>query len=183
MEDREIVKLFWARSEKAISELSARYGGVCLKIANNVLGDPRDAEECVNDAFLAVWNTVPPQQPLITYVCRIVRNLALNRLRANTAKKRNGHFDAALEELENCIPSNESTEDAFDAAETAAAIDRFLAMLPQRDRVLFVRRYWQGDAIEDLAALTGLSRHAVSVRLSRIRKKLKAYLAGEDATV
>lgn len=105
MDDREIIKLFFERSEQAITELSNKYGTVCSKIAFNILNSKQDAEECVNDAYLGVWNTVPPQDPspLLSYVCRIVRNLSIKKYRANTADKRNSIYDVALDELENGI--------------------------------------------------------------------------------
>ena len=101
MDDDRIIELFFARSEQAITELSRKYGTVCRRVAENILNDRRDAEECLNDAYLAVWNTVPPRRPdpLMSYVCRIVRNQALKRYHANAARKRNSVYDAALEEL------------------------------------------------------------------------------------
>ena len=183
MTDSEIVDLFFSRSEKAVTALSEKYGGLCMQIAQNILGSRQDAEECVNDAYLAVWDTVPPQRPekLKSYVCRIARNIAAKRYRANTAQKRNGGFTAALEELSLCLPSAESVEGEAEARETARRINRFLELQPKENRVLFVLRYWQGASVEELAAQNGLSRHNVSVRLSRIRKQLKEYLSKEES--
>ena len=185
MEDSLIIDLFFERSEQAILELSEKYGALLKKVAENVLADALDAEECVNDTYLAVWNAVPPVRPdpLISYVCKIARNLALQKYQANTAKKRNSRYDVALEEIEECFPAAASVEDEIEAKETAAAVGRFLETLQQRDRVLFVRRYWHAESIEDLAVLFHMSRHTVSVRLSRIRKALKAYLIREGISV
>ncbi len=181
MEDREIIELFFARSEQAVAALADKYGSVLKKVARNILNDPRDAEECVNDAYLALWNAVPPARPdpLPVYACRVARNLALKKYHANAARKRNGAYDAALDELEDCLASPASVEDEVFAAETAAAVNRFLAALGQQDRVLFVRRYWYADSIEELAGRFGKSRHYISVRLSRIRKALRKHLTGE----
>ena len=181
MEDGEIVELFFARSEEAIAALAEKYGPLCGSIAKNLLGDRRDAEECLNDAWLAVWNTVPPQrpEPLSGYVCRIVRNLAVKRFHANTARKRNGSYDMALEELAECFPAAGSAEEAAEAGEAAETVNAFLAGLDESSRILFVRRYWYADSIEALAARFHTGRHNVSVRLSRIRKALKKYLAKE----
>ncbi len=181
MDDGRIIELFFARSEEAIAELSLKYGRLCERVALRILNDPRDAGECVNDAYFAVWNAVPPERPdpLAAYVCRIVRNLALKRYHANTAKKRNSAYDAALDEIEDCFPASPSAEEAFENAEIARVIDRFLGTLDRDGRVLFGRRYWYSDSIEDLAGLFHTSRHNVSVRLWRIRKALRTYLTDE----
>lgn len=185
MEDSRIIELFFERSEQAIIELSDKYGAVCSKIAFHILNNKQDTEECVNDAYLGVWNTVPPQKPdpLLSFVCRVVRNLSVKRYHANTAAKRNSIYDAALDELENCFPSSASVEDAFNAKETARVIDGFLATLSQENRVLFVRRYWHSDSIDDLARLFQTNAHNISVRLSRIREKLKKHLIKEGVSL
>lgn len=185
MEDNEILELFFARSEQAIAELSAKYGGACRKIAENILKDASDAEECVNDAYLGVWNTVPPKRPecLPGYLFRIVRNLAVKRYRSNTAQKRNGYYDASLDELADCFPSSSSVEEEIEANELAAVIDGFLATLDKDARVLFVRRYCFSDPIEDLAEKFGTSAHNISVRLSRLRKRLKKHLDKEGISL
>ena len=181
MDDGRIVELFFGRSEQAVAELSEKYGALCMKIAAGILGDSRDAEECVNDAFLAAWNAMPPERPgnLTAYVCRITRNLALKRYHANTAKKRNSAYDVALEELEGCFPASGSVEEESDAAETAERINGFLKTLDRKSRIMFVRRYWYADTVEEIAARMGTGRHYVSVRLSRTRAALRRYLEKE----
>ena len=181
MEDSRIIELFFARSEQAIAELSRKYGAVCRRVADNILKDRLDAEECLNDAYLAVWNTIPPRRPdpLLSYVCRIVRNQALKRYRRNTAQMRNSAYDAALEEVAECFPSAVSVEAEIEAGEAARAIDRFLETLDRENRILFVRRYWYADSVGELAELFHLRKHAVSVRLSRIRKALRKHLEEE----
>lgn len=178
MDDSRIIELFYERSESAIQALSQKYGHVCTKTANNILNNYQDAEECVNDAYLAAWNSIPPQKPnpLLSYVCRIVRNLSIKRYHANTAAKRNSIYDAALDELENCFPSSASVEEELDARELARMIDYFLETLDPKNRVMFVRRYWYSDSITELAALFHTSSHNISVRLSRTREKLRKYL-------
>lgn len=185
MDDREIIKLFFERSEQAITELSNKYGTVCSKIAFNILNSKQDAEECVNDAYLGVWNTVPPQDPspLLSYVCRIVRNLSIKKYRANTADKRNSIYDVALDELENCFPSSVSADDEFNASETARIINEFLESLDKENRIIFVRRYWYSDSITDIAKQFGRNEHNISVRLSRIREKLRKHLIKEGITI
>ena len=178
MDDSKIIELFYARSEQAIMELSKKYGAVCSKVARNILNNSLDAEECVNDAYLGAWNTIPPQNPapLLAYVCRIVRNLSTARYHANTALKRNSYYDAVLDELEECLASPADVEMEISAKELSGAVDRFLDTLDQDARVMFVRRYWYSDSIPEIAARFGTSNNNVSVRLSRTREKLKKYL-------
>ena len=185
LDDRKIIELFFERSEQAIMELSNKYGSVCAKVAFNILNNTQDVEECVNDAYLGVWNAIPPQNPnhLVSYVCRIVRNLAIKKYHMNTAAKRNGIYDVALDELENCFPSSVSVEAVFDANETARIIDDFLATLDRKNRILFVRRYWYLDSVEELAKCFHTNNHNISVRLSSTRDKLKKYLIKEGVTV
>lgn len=181
LDDREIVNLFYERSEKAIMELSAKYGNVCNKVARNILHNILDAEECVNDAYLGAWNTIPPQNPnpLLTYICRIVRNLSIKRYHKNTSVKRNSFYDAALDELEECIASAETVETEFSAKELTRLIDNFLDTLDTESRILFVRRYWYSYSVSELAEQFSLKKNTVSVRLSRIRNKLQNYLQKE----
>ncbi len=185
MEDSIIIELFFERSESAIVELSNKYDSLCSKVANNILNNRLDAEECVNDTYLGVWNTIPPQKPnpLVSYVCRIVRNLAIMKYHSNTAAKRNSIYDVALDELENCFASSTSVEDEFNAKVTAEIIDRFLLSLDKDSRVMFVRRYYHSDSISDISELFETSNHYVSVKLSRIREKLKQHLIKEGVSL
>lgn len=185
MDDNRIVALLLERSEQALTALSAKFGGKCHAIAHNVLGNHADAEECVNDALLGVWHSVPPHQPdpLSAYVYRVTRNTAIKRYRANTAAKRNSHYDVALEELEPCLPAAETVEQAVDAVVLSEALNAFLTTLSTDDRVLFLRRYWYADPVTVLAASAGTSPHYVSVRLSRIRQKLRTFLEKEGIVV
>ena len=181
LDDSRIISLFYERSEQAVEELNRKYGAAIRKTAANILGDRLDAEECVNDTYLRVWNSIPPQNPnpLASYVCKIARNLALDRYRSNKAAKRNGNLDLVLEEMEECLPADWNMETELEAKELTAAINRFLSNLTQDDRFLFVRRYWYGDSAADLSAQTNSSTNRISVRLFRIRKKLKEYLTEE----
>lgn len=185
MKDSQIIELFHERSEQAIMELSQKYGTVCTKIAKNILKNSLDAEECVNDAYLGAWNTIPPQNPnpLKTYICRIVRNLSIKRYHSNTSIKRNSFYDAALDELENYIPSGKTVESEMSAKELAQIIDDFLDTLDKEHRVIFVRRYWYSDSISDIAERFHMSNNNVSVRLSRTREKLKRYLRKEGIKI
>lgn len=181
MDDSQIIELLFARSEQAIIELSNKYGSQCSRIAKNILNNELDVEECLNDAYLGIWNTIPPQRPkpLFSYLYRIVRNLSLKKYHANTATKRNSIYDLALSELEECLASHETVEDTYNAKELSYSINTFLDMLPKKDRILFVRRYWYSDSISELAANFQTNRNTISVRLSRIRNKLQNYLRKE----
>ena len=185
MDDNRIIELFFERSENAISELSSKYGGVCMKIAKNVLNSHQDAEECVNDTYLAVWDTIPPQKPnsLLAYVCRIARNISINRYKYNSSKKRNGVYDVCISELEEHISSNETAEDGFEIAELSRFIDEYLDTLNKTNRMLFVRRYWYLDSFETLALMSKMSVGAVRTRLSRLRDALKRFLESRGVDV
>ena len=135
----------------------------------------------MNDTYLRVWNSIPPQcpNPLVSYVCKTARNLAINRYHAGKAEKRNSTYTLVLDEMEECIPSKLRVETELEAKELADAINRFLSTLSKEDRFLFVRRYWYADPVADLAAMTGSSANRISVRLFRIKEKLKKELMKE----
>ena len=181
MDDRKIIELFFARSEEAIGALSQKYGGACQRLASNILGNVRDAEECVNDAYLGCWNSIPPRRPdpLKSYVLRITRNLAIGRYHKNTALKRNSHYDAALEELSEVLPAAETAESAVEAAELTAALNHFLDGLDKRERAVFLRRYWYGESISAMAVFFDMRANTVSQTLGRTRKKLQKFLEKE----
>ena len=181
MEDAEIIALYFARSERAITETARKYGDDAMKIAKNILNSTSDAEECVNDAYLGAWNAIPPQEPnpLRAYFFRIVRNPALRRYHADHAAKRNSIYDVALDELEACLPSGETLDDQIAAQKLGSAFNSFLASLDQINRMIFMRRYWYSDTVGDIAKMTGLSENGVSAHLFRTRAKLKKYLRKE----
>lgn len=178
MEEERILDLFFARSEEALRELDARYGKICRHLARGILGSEQDAEECVSDAYLGMWNAIPPNRPerLLPFLCRIVRNLSLARYHANTAGKRKCEYAAALQEMEDCLASRETVETQLAAEETARYIEKFLAMQSAENRVLFMRRYWFLDSYAEIARRMGVSEKTVSVRLVRMRRKLRKYL-------
>lgn len=182
MTDTEIIDLFFARSDQAIRALAAKHGGAVQHVAYNILANPQDTEECVNDTYLGVWNSIPPNRPspLRTYVCKIARNLATKQYHVNTAQKRNSQYDLALDELAECIPDGRTVEGEYTAKELAAAIDRFLDTLSYEDRFLFMRRYWYADSLADIAAMTGMSYSTVAVRIHRAKEKLRKQLIKED---
>lgn len=179
MDDSAIIALFFERSEKAIAELSSKYGGKIYNTAFNILQNRQDAEECANDTYLSVWNAIPPQRPdsLPAFVCRIARNISVNRSRRNSSGKRGGgQCDMCLDELSECVSSKENVEAQYAAKELGALIDEFLNQLNKKNRMIFVRRYWYLDSFEQIAEYSGLRETAVRMRLSRIREKLKVFL-------
>ncbi len=180
MEDSQIIALYFARNEDAIAETDKKYGGYCRYIAGNILGNREDAEEVVNDTYLKVWNSVPPTrpEPLKGYVGRISRHLAIDRYHLSHAQKRGGgQVDLVLEELAECISGDESS--IADQLALKMALDRFLASLPRRTRCIFLRRYWYGAAVSDIAADYRVKESYVTVLMLRTRKKLKLFLQKE----
>ena len=179
MLDEEIIELFFERSEQALKELETKYGKVCLKTSYNILGNESDAEECVNDSYLGVWNAIPPTKPnpLLTFVLKIVRNVSLNRYYKNHASKRNSTYDLAVDELAEVIAAPDSVESIVEMKELTADIEEFLSSLSTKNRVIFMRRYWFFDSYEQIAKRVGISEKNVSVKLTRLRKQLKDYLS------
>ena len=181
MTDAQIIRLFWDRDEDAIGACERRYGQYCRRIAMNVLHDSSDAEECVNDSWHRAWRSIPPETPssLGAYLGRITRNLALSRYRADHTQKRFHGVAVLLSELEDCIPSTEIWDRDLEHEHLVGVVDAWLRSLPQEERVLFVRRYWYGDALEALARSWGWSESRISKRLSSLRKQLKIRLDQE----
>lgn len=181
MEDSQIIALFFARDQQAISELDSKYGRVCHKLSYQILNNLLDAEECVNDAYLGTWNAIPPKRPdpLLTFLCKIVRNLSIKRYHANTAMKRNSLYDIALSEVERDLMVPDTVEGAVEAKALARLIEAFLDSLTVENRVIFMRRYWFSDSYEEIATRTGLTKKNVSVRLTRLRRHLREYLVKE----
>lgn len=180
MEDRKILKLLWQRSESALDAMSKRFGKRLLRTALHILGVHQDAEEAVNDTYLAVWNTVPPKSPdpLAGYVYKTGRNISLDKLKYNTAEKRDGRYDLSIDELAEYIPST-ALEESVEAQELGLAINRFLSTLSADDRALFLRRYWFGDPVKEIAKDLGLRPNTATVRLGRLRITLRNALLKE----
>ena len=179
--DREIVELYWQRSERAIQLTHERYGGLCARVAMNILGDPSDAEECVNDTYLKAWKSIPPEKPraLGAFLTRITRNLALDRYRTKRRQKRDGEFTVMLSELGDCIPAPEER----DAAELLGHIKEFLREQDDTDRNLFVGRYFHSYSPRELADAYGMKENALNQRLYRIRERLRKHLSERGYTV
>ena len=184
MEDTHIIQLFFDRAERAIEALSTKYGKLCYRIAYNILCSHRDAEECENDTYLRVWNTVPPTWPdnLRAYVSRIARNLSLDRARYQARQKRCAPMDQLLSELSECIPAPVNVE--ADADDTVVqVVTAYLQSLDELTRVLFVRRYFYMDSVEMLARRFRMNASSVSTKLTRTRARLKTYLEQEGIVI
>jgi len=185
MEDVQIIELYWLRDEAAIRETDTKYGNFCHRLAMNILHSFQDSEECVSDAYSRCWDTMPPQRPgsLRAYLGAILRNLSISRYRAVHAQKRFGGAEILLSELEDCIPAPENILHSVEAGELGRLISDWLDYLPREDRALFIRRYWNGDAVKDLAAELGARPNALTKRLLRLRESLRHYLEKEGISV
>mgnify|MGYP003289013883 FL=1 len=178
MDDKQIIDLYFARDEQAIAETEQKYGRFCWRIAMNVLDVWEDAEECVSDTYLSAWKQIPPTRPqsLKAFLGRIVRNLSISRFRAMRAKKRYNGMEVLLSELGDCVPSDQHVEQIAEAKEFSGYISEWLDSLPEEDCMLFVRRYWFGDAVQELAEKCGITAAQMAQRMLRLRKGLRAAL-------
>ncbi len=182
MNDHEIIELYFARNEEAIQRTSEKYGAYCFTVAQRIVSLHEDAEECVNDTYLAAWNSMPPKRPdiLRLFLAKITRSKAINRWKARHAKKRGSdEVTLVLEELEECVGTNATPEGEVLANELAATIDGFLRSLSAKERTIFLRRYFYTEPIRRIAETEGVSENYASVILHRIRKSLKEYLLKE----
>lgn len=185
MDDLTIVELYHQRKEQAITESNKKYGKLCRSIALRLLGIQEDAEECVNDTWHIAWNKMPPDRPqsLGAFLGRITRNLSISRWRREHAQKRHDGIEVLLSELEDCIPAPGTVEVDLERRQLAHAISTWLDSLAAEDRRLFVRRYWYGDAVKNLAAETGQGANALAQRLLRLRKGLRVFLESKGVEV
>lgn len=182
MTDQTIIELYWARDQQAIRESDAKYGAYCRTIAHNVLHDPLDSEECVNDTWHRAWESMPPQRPslLRAFFGTVTRNLALNRWEKQHAQKRDGgQLPLALEELSECVPAPHGVEQAMEERLLTQLLEGFLDGLPKQARVIFVRRYWYLMPVKDIADGLSVSESKVKMSLLRSRNKLRELLEKE----
>jgi RNA polymerase sigma-70 factor (ECF subfamily) len=182
MEDGQIVELYWQRSDRAIEETQRKYGAYCRAVANGILRNEADAEECVNDVLAGAWNAMPPHRPenLAAFLGKIARRLALKRFRDGAAVKRGGGETAlALEELEEIVPEGGGPEEQVAERELARAINGFLAGLSADQRRIFLCRYWYFDSVGEIARRFGCSESKVKMTCKRVRDRLSQYLKKE----
>ncbi len=185
MEDEKIIQLYWTRNENAIAETSLKYGRLCNYIANNILSNREDSEECVNDSYLALWNAIPENHPnrFSVFLSRIVRNIALKKYAYISAAKRNPSAVTSLEELGDCVSGTDSVETEMERKQIVAAIDRFLCHQGEEKRNVFIRRYWYFDSIEEICKRTSSSKSRIISMLYGMRCKLRKYLESEGIEI
>ena len=182
MEDRQIIALYNERSEAALSETEKKYGRYCRTIAYNILNNEEDSEECVNDTWLRAWEAIPPQCPesLAAFLGKITRNLALNLYKHKNREKRGGgQTMLVLDELAECVPGTDSTEETVEEVLLTEVLNGFLEELPTEKRKIFMRRYWYMSSVKEIAKDYGLSESKVKMTLLRLRSKLKTVLEKE----
>lgn len=181
MEDSQILDLFWARHEDAIKETDIKYGSICSQIAFNLLLNYQDAEECVNDTYFGLWNTIPPRRPVVfsSYIAKLVRNIAMNKLTFLNAQKRSSYGVVYIHEIEQTIPDGKTIDEHLSEEELAAHITKFLSTLDYESRNMFLRRYWFFDSIAEIASRFRVSQSKVKSQLFRTRNRLYAFLVKE----
>ena len=181
MEDKQIIELYFNRSEQAIEETSSKYGKLTRSISYHIVRNEEDTEECVSDTYLALWNTIPPENPdpFVAYILRIARNIAIKKLRYNTADKRNNSYDVSLGELEEVLTGTSDVQKEIEAKEIETVINSFLKDLKKTDRVIFVKRFWFNMTLDEISEETGYSKNYINVHLHRTKERLKAHLIKE----
>ncbi|MBQ9859956.1 MAG: RNA polymerase sigma factor [Clostridia bacterium] len=186
MDDQKIIALYWQRDEGAIHATEERYGDLLFSVARRILTDPQDSEEAVNDTYLKAWNAMPPNRPaaLSAFLCRITRDLSVDRYRCRAAKKRlASQYTLSLEELAECVSDRETPEQAADLAQLAACISAFLRTRPATERQAFVSRYFFADSLGEIAARQDSTLSQVKSMLHRTRQSLRDYLQKEGFDV
>lgn len=178
MEDAKIVELYWDRNERAIVETETKYGKLCKLIAKNIVGCMEDVEEVLSEAYLGVWNSIPPNRPkyLKTFVCKITKNRALAKARYNSAEKRNTDGVVSLDELSDIVSGQDDVEKTYEKKVVAGYISDFLRSIEEEKKNIFLSRYWYHNSMSDIAKTYGISESKVKTTLFRIRRKLKDYL-------
>lgn len=178
MEDKAIIELYFARNEKVISETDIKYGKYCSTIANNILNNREDTDECVNDTYMQTWNSLPPQRPSIlkAFLGKITRNLALNLYKKQHTKKRYDGIEASIDELEECIANDFNLEEIIEINELTSIINDYLATLKDIKRKILVERYWYISSVKEIAEKHNLSESNVKMTLARSREELKVFL-------
>ena len=186
MQDREIIELYWDRDERAIAATDEAYGAYCSAVSRRITDSVEDAQECVNDAYLRLWDTIPPQRPanLRTFLGRIVRNLSVDKARRTRAQKRGGgEMALAIEELSECVPDMRDLEQTVENVALSQTLNAFLSALPERDGVLFTLRYFYLYPVRECAVRCGMREETARVALHRMRKKLRQTLEQEDFSI
>ena len=182
MEDRNIVELYWQRDQQAIAHTQTKYGPYLTKVAMNILCDPEDSAESVNDTYLAAWNAMPPHRPqvLCPFLSKLTRRISISLLRKRQSMKRGGDaYEASLEELRECLPGDNTTELICEGKALEEAIARFLRSVSEQARNVFIGRYFYMDPVKEVARYCGISESNAKVLLHRTRAALGEYLQKE----
>ncbi len=183
MADEQIIELYWQRQETAIQETDKKYGQFLFRIAYNVLHDRQDCEECQNDTYLGVWNAIPPTRPTVlgAFLVQIIRRIAINRYKEKTSKKRiPSELTVALEDAQDTLRSNESVGAAYEAAEVGKIINDYVKALPDRQRYIFIDRFYLAESVESIAADLKISPATVYREIDKIKQGLKSHLERSD---
>ena len=181
MEDKQIIQLYFNRSEQAIEETSSKYGKLTRSVSYRIVRNEEDTDECVSDTYMALWNTIPPENPdpFAAYICKLARNISVKKLRYKTADKRNSFYDVSIGELEEVLTANSDVHKEIEAKELQASINTFLKTLKKTDRVIFVKRFLFNMTLEEISEETGYSKNYINVHLHRTKDRLKAHLTKE----
>lgn len=179
MEDEAIIDLYFARAERAIAETRDKYGRLLRSVAYGILRSMEDAEECESDTYFKTWKEIPPTRPNVfsAFLTKITRNLSLDRYDKLHAEKRGGgEVPMLLDELAECVPDRGNVTDRLEAAELTGVINGFLEKIKPDARIIFMRRYWYGDTVQEIAEKCGFGTSKVKMSLARSRKGLKKLL-------
>ncbi len=185
MNDLEIIELYFRRDEKALRETATKYGQFCHNMAYNILTVREDAEECVNDTYLKAWNSIPPEEPKYFkgWLAKVVRNISLDLWRKNHRQKRYAGIEVIFDELDECIPSPSNVEEEIEARALTVFLNKWLAALPQKDRILFMSRYWYGEPLKTIAKIHRTTPADIANRMYRLRQRLKSELEKENIII
>ena len=182
LSDQEIIELYWARNERAITETDAKYKRYLFTIAYNILHDRLDCEECINDTYLGTWNTIPPEKPSVfqAFISKIMRNIAVNRYKKNKADKRvPSEMTLSISEIENVFPDPSTTEEAYMISQISHIISEYLRGLSDKNAFIFISRYYCSDKIADIAKMLHTSESTVFRELTKMKNSLKEILIKE----
>ena len=185
MDDKKIIELFFARDEKAISETEKKYGKLARYVASNILSSREDAEECVNDALLALWNSIPPDkpEPFLPYVAARVKNIAISKSRANNAWKRGGNVQIVNDEILSTISDGHTLSEYYESRTAGKVINDFIGKLSKSERKVFILRYWYRASDRSIMEETGFSQSKIKSMLARLRARLSKELEKEGIIV
>ncbi len=181
MDDSAIIELYWNRNENAIDETNRKYGGYCFAIANGILNSKEDSDECVNDTWLRAWNVIPPKKPerFRIFLAKITRNLSFDKYKRKHTAKRSGEMLYILEELSECVSGGNTTDQELDMMLLSESINAFLNTVSDRDRTVFLRRYFYAQPVGKIAEDMGITANNASAVLLRTRNRLRVHLQKE----